>query len=173
MTRPLKLLRAALAVIGGVLLAAALAAPASASHPHFEVSDTGEDLCTYYDAKGEAAWSGGDSPDDPAIPYVQIDGVGQVSYAPPGTICLSVVPYEREIEFIAYIEEKPVDEHTEPFTRFSTGPGPGIDFSYSFSLYGEAGAPIDYFTVAICTTEDSGAGKQCTEPVFVGPISTE
>ena len=165
MTRPLRLVRTAFAAIGGLLLAGALAAPAAAAPASFEVSDTGEDRCTFYDAKGEAEWSG---LYDPAVPQVRITGLGEISHAEPGTVCLDVEPAERRIEFTAFYRDEPVDTHVEPFDRMSVGPGPGIVFSYDFTLAGLADAPVEYVTVAICKVDDV-IGERCTEPAVVGP----
>lgn len=168
MTRSFRLLRAALAALGGLLLAGALAAPAAAAPASFEVSDVGEDLCTFYDTKGEAEWFG---PVDPVVPQVRITGIGEISHAPPDTICLDVVPFERQIEFTAYVHDEPVDQHVEPYDRPVIGPGPGIEFTYGFSLFGPEYTPIDYVTVAICQVEDTGWGDRCTEPAVVGPVT--
>lgn len=168
MSRPFRLARAALAALGGLLLAGLLATPAAAAPASFEVHDVGEDLCTFYDTKGEAEWFG---LEDPVASQVRITGIGAVSHAPPDTICLSVVPAERQIEFIAYVREEPVDAHVEPFDRLSPGPWPGTEFPYEFSLTGPEYTPIDYVTVAICKVEYTGFGDRCTEPVVVGPVT--
>lgn len=170
------LLRSTLALLGGLLLASALAAPASADELRyaptpFELQDTGEDLCTHFNTAGLAAWP---SIADPgAGPTVDIVGEGWISHAPPETVCLSIVPHPRHIEFTGYAGDEPVGFHTEPFDRPDDG-GPFGRFFYDFTFDSPDGAPIDYVTVAMCYTPIDVIGEEavCDEPVVLEPNGT-
>ncbi|WP_026925014.1 hypothetical protein [Glycomyces arizonensis] len=175
MNRIPSLRRTLTALAAGWLLAAALAAPAAASHPQyaptpFKIGDVGEDLCTYFDTEGEASWPAVHAPQ---VPSVEISGTAVISHAPPETICLSVVPFPRHIEFIGYIRDEPVAEHAVPFKVADDGGGfPGSGFEYEFSLVAPSGNPIDYVTAAICKdgiADDSSWEDDCTEAVVIVP----
>ncbi|WP_026929709.1 hypothetical protein [Glycomyces tenuis] len=172
MKRLSRLLRSALAVLAGLLLAASLTAPASADDfqyapTPFELQDVGEDFCTFFNTAGLAAWP---IAEPSQFPTVNIQGDGWISYAPPDTICLSVEPSPRHILFTAYVDREPVDAHVEPFDRIDNG-GPFEWFSYDFSFMSPVYAPIDYVTVEMCHTyiDDTGPVVECDEPAVVEP----
>lgn len=170
MSRLPRLIRAIPAAVGGLLLAGALAAPAPADELQsaptpFELQDIGEDLCTYFDTAGLAAWPSTTDPGAGAA--VDIAGEGWISHAPPEAVCLSVDPSPRHIEFTAYTDHKPVGLHSEPFDRIDEG-GPFERFSYDFSFTSPQDAPIDYVTVAICRTLPDEE-VECGEPAVVEP----
>ncbi|WP_157930421.1 cellulose binding domain-containing protein [Glycomyces xiaoerkulensis] len=176
MKRSPHLLRTALAAIGGLFLAGVLAAPAAAEHPTyapspFEVTDTGEDLCTEFYSEGRAFWP---ASHDPEAPSVQVEGTGTLLYPPPDTICLSVVPSPRQIEFTGYVAGEAVAEHAEPFDRPDTGPDTGPAFDYSFSMASPDGSEIERLTVAVCTVPgeyESDWDGRCGDGVTVRPGS--
>lgn len=167
------LLRSTLAILTGLLLAGALAAPASADEfqyapTPFELQDTGEDLCTFFNTAGLASWP--PITDPGAGPTVDIVGEGWISYAPPDTICLSMVPFPRHIEFTGYSGDEPVGFQVESFDRIDDG-GPFGRFFYDFSFASPDDAPIDYVTVAMCYTlvDVIGEEVECDEPIVVEP----
>lgn len=166
------LLRSTIAVLAGLLLAGALASPASAddfqsSPTPFELQDVGEDYCTFFNTAGLAAWP---VAEPSQFPTVRIEGEGWISHAPPGTVCLAVEPLPRHILFTSYVDREPVDTHVEPFDRVDDG-GPFGRFFYEFSFASPDSAPIDYVTVAMCRTglDDSNQNVHCDEPVVVEP----
>ena len=158
MKRPLHPLRGALALLAGILFALGAAAPAAAAPVPFTVGDTGEDYCTLYEATGTADWA-----DIVIRPSVDIEGKASTTIVD-DTPCLDVEPFPRHVEFIAYAQDRPVDEHREALGNTESG------FAFAFTLTAETSS-IDYVTVAICRTE-SVIGQpvfECTDPVKVGP----
>jgi hypothetical protein len=161
MTRLPRLLRGALALAAGVLFALAPAAPAAAAPVPFTVDDTGEDLCTAYEATGTAEW-----PDIVLHPTVAFEGKASTTIADDRP-CLGVVPFPRHVRFTAHSHDWPVDEHREAL------PDTESSFAFAFELNAEAGVSIDYVTVAVCLTDDLGSGPTeiCDEPVLLQPSS--
>ncbi|MCD0444697.1 hypothetical protein LO763_13800 [Glycomyces sp. A-F 0318] len=161
MTRLPSLLRGAIALVAGVLFALAAAAPAAAAPVPFTVSDTGEDYCTFYEATGEAEW-----PDFVVQPTVAITGKASTTIADDRP-CLDVVPFPRHVRFTAHSHDWPVAEHRVAL------PDTESSFAFDFELNAEAGASIDYVTVAVCLTDDLGTGpvEVCDEPVLLQPGS--
>lgn len=159
MTRLPRLLRGALALAAGVLLALAAAAPAAAAPVPFAVSDTGEDYCTFYEASGEAEW-----PDIVIQPTVAVTGKASTTVADDRP-CLDVVPFPRHVQFTAYDGAGPVDAHREALPNTESG------FDYAFELTADETRAIEYVTVAVCVTDDLGGQpfEDCTEPVVLKP----
>ncbi|WP_460498647.1 hypothetical protein [Glycomyces tarimensis] len=162
------------AAVAGGLLAFGLAAPAAAEHPQyapapFAVADIGEDYCTFFDSAGQAAWPELHVPERPGV---HVEGTAWISSAPPGTVCLGVVPRPRQIEFTGYVSDEPVVEHVVKFDRLDDGTGfPGTRFDYEFPLAAPSGDTIEYLTVAICQSGEPGTpwDGRCGETVFVAP----
>ncbi|HEU5128983.1 MAG TPA: hypothetical protein VFU12_13415 [Glycomyces sp.] len=161
------LARAALAVLGGLLLAGALAAPASADEPQsapapFYNSATGEDGCTLFATAGEADW-----PDFYPVPNaVAITGKASVGPdAPPGHPCLPVVPADRQIEFTGHVNDWAAVEHIVPM------PASVSESEYAFDLEAPDGAAIEYITMRICREPGIGGDwpGRCGETVLIEP----
>lgn len=170
MQRPHRMLRA-LAVLAGLLAATAPTAPAAAEHPElaptpFATSVLGEDGCTVFTTAGEASW--------PAVHPPETDHVavtGSAAIAVPGAgvepvPCLPVVPFDRQIEFTGYVEDRAVDAHVVPL------PADSWSFEYAFELEAPDGAAIDFMTVSVCQERrDDGSSwsGRCGETVRVEP----
>ncbi|WP_026929708.1 cellulose binding domain-containing protein [Glycomyces tenuis] len=145
--RPLHgLARTALAVLAGLLLAGALAAPAAAEHPEqaptpFYNSALGDDGCSLFETTGAASWP---AVHPPETPRVVISGMAAVTGSQTGEICLPVVPPDRRIEFTGHVNDWPAVEHVVPLPYDSPG------FEYEFALEAPGGSEIEYVTMRIC-----------------------
>lgn len=154
MRRVPTLLRAALAIVAGVLFAFAAASPASAAPTPFAVSDIGEDLCTHYESTGTANW-----PNFVVAPTVEIAGTASTFIQ--GDRCLHVIPRQRHLEFLAYYDKELVDGRNVPLSNGEN------KFEYSFSLGTAEYKSITHVTVAICVTANviGPPSHDCTKPV--------
>lgn len=158
--------RTALAVLAGLLLAGALAAPAAADDFYyaptpFYNSVVGDDSCSLFETTGMASW--------PAVPppgasHVGISGKAAVTDAQTGELCLPVIPPDRQIEFTGHVNDWPAVEHIVPL------PFDSPDFEYEFDLAAPGGSEIEYVTMRICKErlpDGSDWSGRCGENVLI------
>lgn len=160
------LARAALTILGGLLLIGAFAAPAAAEHPEqaptpFYNSVQGEDGCTLFETRGMASWP---AVHPPETSHVAVSGVAMIGSDMDGRPCLPVVPFDRQLEFTGHVNDWPAVEHIVPMPLDSPS------FAYEFALEAPGGSEIEYVTMQICQerrADGSDWTGRCGEKVLI------